>query len=329
MAVAAINIDATGALLPPSNVVQALSRVLADLPGIGKGDRASQQQGGYAYRGIEAITKEAAPLFAKHGVVFVPHVLSWERDEITVNSKPWTDDRMTISYTVYGPGGPDDCIEVGPIPAIGRDNSDKGANKCMTQAFKYALLQVLCIADAKDDGDASSIEAEFAGPMRSAPSGPVGPLTAEQISSMKPRELHDALLLRQLEAEGTTNEMRDRLFHWSREASGVGEPATGGDDRAGEPVAASPAPVSEPAAVAPLPDSTEDGASQGTLGGGSPGIKRGEGYDGWPRLDLVAECASREIDHPQNATKPTLVEKLRAHDRHFNLGAIEPAERPW
>lgn len=152
---------------PAANVVVALSQVIAELPGIGKDENASQQQGGYAYRGIEAITREAAPLFAKHGIVFVPRLVRWERDQITVSNKPWTDDRCEVVYTVYGPGGPDDKIEVGPIPAVGRDNSDKGTNKALTQAFKYALLQVLCIADGKDDADGSTHERD------ARPTGPV------------------------------------------------------------------------------------------------------------------------------------------------------------
>ena len=75
---------------------------------------------------------------------------------ITVNGNPWTDTFLEVQYRVYGPGGKEDAITVGPLLAIGRDNSDKGANKAMTQAFKYALLQVLCISDKKDDGDQAS-----------------------------------------------------------------------------------------------------------------------------------------------------------------------------
>ena len=144
---------------PAPNVVVALSRVMRDLPGIGKDQAASAAQGGYRYRGIEAITREVAPLFAKHGVVFVPRVHEWfEPREFLVNNKPWTDERLLVTYTVYGPGGPQDNITVGPIPAIGRDNSDKAGNKCLTQAYKYALLQTLCIADAKDDADGETWE---------------------------------------------------------------------------------------------------------------------------------------------------------------------------
>jgi hypothetical protein len=144
----------------PSNVVEALQAVMADLPAIGKDSKADPRQGGYAYRGIEAITREVQPLFAKYGVVFAPHVLSYEIRDIVVNDKPWTDTVAMIAYTVYGPGGAEDHIEVGPFLTIGRDNSDKGGNKCATQAFKYALLQVLCISDQKDDTDHGSPEAD-------------------------------------------------------------------------------------------------------------------------------------------------------------------------
>ncbi len=153
----------------PRNVVEAISRVMDELPGIGKDEQASEQQGGYKYRGIEAITREAQNLFARYGVVFAPEVLEHEVQEIVVNNRPWSDTRLLVRYTVYGPGGVDDKIVVGPLYALGRDNSDKGANKCMTQAFKYALLQVLCISDAKDDNDSTNAERDE---RQSAPPAP-------------------------------------------------------------------------------------------------------------------------------------------------------------
>lgn len=65
-------------LRPAANVVEALHRVMRDLPAIGKDQQASAQQGGYSYRGIEQITQHTQRLFAAHGVVFTPHVQSWE-----------------------------------------------------------------------------------------------------------------------------------------------------------------------------------------------------------------------------------------------------------
>lgn len=143
-----------------AHVIEALCRVMADLPGIGKEGQAAASQGGYKYRGIEQITAETQTLFARHGIVFVPRVVSWEIREIIVAGKPWTDTIEEVAYDVYGPGGVNDCITVGPILAIGRDNSDKGANKCLTQAFKYALIQALSIGDGKDDADGTTHEAD-------------------------------------------------------------------------------------------------------------------------------------------------------------------------
>lgn len=134
----------------PSNVIEALAAVMRDLPGIGK-DAESPQ--GYRYRGIEAITAHAQQLLGRYGVVYVPRVVSRSIVDIEVNSKPWTDTILSVEYDIYGPGGVDDRIMAGPVIGIGRDNSDKGANKAMTQAYKYALIQTLCIGDHKDEPD--------------------------------------------------------------------------------------------------------------------------------------------------------------------------------
>lgn len=144
----------------PRNVIEALAAVRRDLPGIGKNMEASQQQGGYAYRGIEDITAAVGPLLGKYYVVFVPRVIEERTVGLTINNKPWTDTRLKIEYTVYGPGGIQDHIVIGPLLTIGRDNSDKGSTKCMSQAFKVALLQVLCIGDLKADADGTTHEAD-------------------------------------------------------------------------------------------------------------------------------------------------------------------------
>jgi hypothetical protein len=143
-----------------ANVTEALAAVMAELPGIGKDGKADPAQGGYRYRGIEQITAHAQTLLAKHGVVPYPRVKGDPKIvPITVNSKPWTDTILKVEYRFKH--GPSDTEELaGPFIGIGRDNSDKGANKCMTQTFKYALIQVLCIGDKADDADGQSHEAD-------------------------------------------------------------------------------------------------------------------------------------------------------------------------
>lgn len=147
---------------PPTNVIQALCRVMADLPTISKEvhQPAPGQEGGvkYPFRSIEQIVPFTQDLFARYGIVLAPHrITKWDLREITVREKPWTDDRLTVLFRCYGPGGPTDFIEL-EVPGVGRDNSDKGSNKAMTAAMKYALTQALQIAG--DDPDFERAEAD-------------------------------------------------------------------------------------------------------------------------------------------------------------------------
>lgn len=134
----------------PKNITEALARIMGELPAISK---KRHPEGGvnYAFRGIEEITAEAQELCARYGVVYFPRGEITEIKEITVNGKPWTDTIVSVEYEVSH--GPSDTSKIVRVPGIGRDNSDKGSNKGMTQAFKYALIQTLMIADPKDDGD--------------------------------------------------------------------------------------------------------------------------------------------------------------------------------
>lgn len=161
------------------NVVLALCRVMAELPNIGKTMESPQ---GYNYRGIEQITKEAQPLFAKHGCVIAPRNIEW-RDtvQLQINNRPWTDEKLIVHYRCYGPGGATDFLDI-EVPGIGRDNADKGTNKAMSQAYKYALLQALMIADGKDDSDSHDV------PGADAPQDPaVTPATRAQMDDLRNR----------------------------------------------------------------------------------------------------------------------------------------------
>lgn len=140
-------------VVKPQNVIEAICVVARRLGPISKDQIAPERSGGYRYRGIEQISERAAPLFAEVGVVLVPVIVrQWEMVELEVNGKRWTDDRCLIQWRCYGPGGSSDFIDL-EVPGIGRDNSDKGSNKAVTQSRKYAMLSLLTIADQKDDSD--------------------------------------------------------------------------------------------------------------------------------------------------------------------------------
>ena len=142
-----------------ANVIEALAAIMAELPAIAKVPHPSESGRGltYAYRGIEEITAEAQQLFAKHGVVPIPRVRHREVKDIIVNGNPWTDTFLEVDWTIHGPNMT--SVEATTF-GQGRDNSDKGTNKAMTQAFKYLLLPTLMISDKGDDNDGTNIEVD-------------------------------------------------------------------------------------------------------------------------------------------------------------------------
>lgn len=134
------------------NVQQALAAVMGRIPGIGKDERSPE---GYSYRGIEAIAKHLQPLLAEHGVIITPlsHLIT-QTPSIAMK-EGWTDTILDVEWRIYGPAG--DSIEA-RTQGIGRDKSDKGAAKALTQARKNLLLSLFSIADKADDADGQTYE---------------------------------------------------------------------------------------------------------------------------------------------------------------------------
>lgn len=134
------------------NVQQALAAVMGQMPGIGKNDRSPE---GYSYRGIEAIAKELQPLLAGVGVIITPLSQLCSQAPSLAMKEGWTDTILDVEWRIYGPNG--DHIEA-RTQGIGRDKSDKGAAKALTQARKNLLLSLFCIADKADDADGQTYE---------------------------------------------------------------------------------------------------------------------------------------------------------------------------
>lgn len=133
-------------------VQEALTEVMRALPAIGKEGRGPKDQGGYAYRGIEQITREVQPLLAKFGIILTPVANIVSIQPAPGMKETWTTTVLAVTWHIIGPEG--DAIEAQTI-GVGHDGSDKGANKAASQAFKYLLLHLFCISDAKDDSDSA------------------------------------------------------------------------------------------------------------------------------------------------------------------------------
>lgn len=181
----------------PAAVVAALAKVAAEMPAIGKGRKSPE---GYAYRGIEDITEAAGRLLSKHGVVIVPVLDTVEVVPTPAGKDGWTDVRSTYRWTIYGPDG--SHIEA-RTAGIGRDRSDKGANKAQTQAYKYLLLALLNISEGEaDDAEAHdtrpsidhTAQARVDAIIRRLGDVTVSGVVKQRVSAITKRELAEKLL---------------------------------------------------------------------------------------------------------------------------------------
>ena len=134
----------------PIPVQVAIARVMRDLPAIGKDSTAPGSMGGYTFRGIEQITTVLKPIMAKHGLVIIPQADTIVIDPAPGQKEMWQDVMVRFGWQIVGPDG---SFLMATTYGIGRDHTDKGANKAASQAFKYLLMQLFCISDSNADSD--------------------------------------------------------------------------------------------------------------------------------------------------------------------------------
>lgn len=122
-------------------IFEAMAEVMRDVDAIGKNQKNQQQ--GFKFRGIDVVYNAVHPIFAKHGVFTAPTVLAERTEERQTRSGGNLIYRiLTIKYTFFASDG--SSFET-TVVGEGMDSGDKGANKAMAVAHKYALLQTLCI----------------------------------------------------------------------------------------------------------------------------------------------------------------------------------------
>ena len=124
-----------------NNIYQAMAEVMKDIDAVGKNQKNQQQ--GFKFRGIDDVYNAVHPILAKHGVFTVPTVLNERTEERqTRNGGNLIYRILTMKYTFFASDGSSvEAVVIGE----GMDSGDKGANKGMAIAHKYALLQTLCI----------------------------------------------------------------------------------------------------------------------------------------------------------------------------------------
>ena len=108
---------------------------------IGKDSRNEQQK--FMYRGVDAVMNALNPVMSKLGLFICPEVLEQTREERTnKNGTTLLYSILKMKYTMYAPDGSNvSCVVMGE----GMDTGDKGSNKAMSVALKYACFQLFMI----------------------------------------------------------------------------------------------------------------------------------------------------------------------------------------
>ena len=135
-------------------IYEAIPKVIADVGAVGK-DKVNRQQG-FKYRSVDDVFNALNPALAKNGVFIVPLILQRECTEVGKTSKGATIVKvmLKVKFTFYASDG--SHIET-IIYGEAMDMGDKGTNKAMSIAYKYACFQVFCIpTEEMQDPDANS-----------------------------------------------------------------------------------------------------------------------------------------------------------------------------
>ena len=135
---------------------------------VGKDQKNTGQ--GWKFRGIDDLINALHPILNEHGVGILPAVVQHSEPKFITNEKSGKTSKntqVTIKYTFFAEDG--STVDV-VMPAEGVDPGDKGTNKALSAAFKYALIQAFCVptkdmaeADSENanvDGEATSVSAK-------------------------------------------------------------------------------------------------------------------------------------------------------------------------
>lgn len=139
-----------------NKIYGAIATIMRETKAITKSSRNQQQ--GFMFRGIDAVMNELHDLFANNGVFILPEVLDYTVSEkVTGKGSILYYTRAKIRFHFVADDASEVCtINVGEA----MDSGDKGMNKAMSIALKYALMQMLLIPteESKDPDETTPPE---------------------------------------------------------------------------------------------------------------------------------------------------------------------------
>ena len=139
-------------------VYRAIVRVSAAISKTGIGKTRTNVAQNYKFRGIDDVYNELAPLLPANDLLVLPRVLNRTVIErMSVQNKPLFYVAVEVEFDFV-------CATDGSqhtVKTFGEamDSGDKGTNKAMSAAYKYAAVQVFCIpTEGDNDADAGTAE---------------------------------------------------------------------------------------------------------------------------------------------------------------------------
>lgn len=184
---------------PPPKIYSAIVAIMGETKAITKSEFNQQQR--FRFRGIDNVMNELHGLFAKHGVFILPQTKVFDVSEkVTKNGTIMYYTRATIAYRfVTDDGSYVETVTVGEA----MDSGDKGMNKAMSIALKYALMQMLLIPTEEDKD-----------PDRTTPEETRPRTIQEVIDTLNPET--DALLIAALTDLNAATDKQSILDVWKR-----------------------------------------------------------------------------------------------------------------
>jgi hypothetical protein len=157
--------------------------------GIAK-DRTCTQGASYKFRGIDDVYNALAPFLAEAHLCVLPRMLTRECVERT-SKQGGALFYITVSAEFDFVSAVDGSKHtVGPMYGEAMDSGDKGTNKAMSAAYKYAAFQAFCIpTEGDNDSENQTHEVKPQGQQQS-PSSTEGTQSADIITPNQVKMLH-------------------------------------------------------------------------------------------------------------------------------------------
>lgn len=132
----------------PGKIHAAIAKVMADIKPVAKGRKNEQQN--YRFRGIADVYAATQRVMAANGLHIVPYQVLDQRDTERTTTRGGTlfNVRIRVQFRIYADDG--SFVQLETV-GEGMDSGDKAANKAMSGAMKYALIQAFCLPEDQPD----------------------------------------------------------------------------------------------------------------------------------------------------------------------------------